>query len=180
VVQKANNGNEVQIGAVGGITGAAFSVLWAEAAGILGNTTITTYQDAGRMRTDTISGEIDAAFGEIQELQEQYEAGDINLLLVGVSDPLDEFPDVAAAGQKGWDVTYGVSRGFNVRSGTPDEAIQFWDSVMQEAIMTDAYQQLEQETLLYLREGYQGPDEWRATMEDEVETYNQVLELYDA
>lgn len=180
VVQKAENGNEVQIGAVGGITGAAFSVLWAEAAGIIDNTSITTYQDAGRMRTDVISGEIDAAFGEIQELQEQYESGDIALLLVGVNEPLDEFPDVATTGEKGWDVTYGVSRGFNVRSGTPDAAIQFWDSVIREAMQSDAYQQLEQETLLYLREGYQGPDEWRATMQDEVEVYNRALDLYDA
>ena len=61
------------IGAVGGVTGAAFAVLLAEAADIIDNTNIVTYQDAGRMTTDTISGEIDAAYGEIQELQSQYD-----------------------------------------------------------------------------------------------------------
>ncbi|MFC6964302.1 Bug family tripartite tricarboxylate transporter substrate binding protein [Halocatena marina] len=175
LVKKAKNGNEVQIGAVGGITGAAFSILWADTAGILNNTSITTYQDAGRMRTDTISGEIDAAFGEIQELKEQHKAGDINLILVGVKDKLKKFSDVPTTSENGWDVTYGVSRGFNVKSGTPDAAIQFWDDVIQKAMQTDSYQQLEQETLLYLREGYQGSDEWRATMEDEVNTYEQVV-----
>lgn len=179
IVEKAEGGNEVQIGAVGGITGAAFSVLWADTAGILDNVNITTYQDAGRMRNDTISGEIDAAFGEIQELQEQYEAGDINLVLVGVEERLDEFPDVPATGEKGWDVTYGVSRGFNVRSGTSDAAKQFWADLIQEAMETDAYQELEQETLLYLRDGYQGTDEWQSTMQEDVETYEQVVDLYN-
>lgn len=179
IVEKANAGNTVQIGAVGGVTGAAFSVLWADAAGILENTNITTYQDAGRMRTDVISSEIDAAFGEIQELQEQYEAGDINLVLVGVEERLDEFPDVPTTVEKGWDVTYGVSRGFNVRSGTPDEARYFWANVVQDAIQTDAYQQLEQDTLLYLRDGFQGPEAWQETLQEEVEIYNNVLELYN-
>lgn len=179
IVEKAEGGNEVQIGAVGGITGAAFSVLWADAAGILDNTNITTYQEAGRMRNDTISGEIDAAFGEIQELQEQYEAGDINLILVGVEEQLDEFPDVPTTVGKGWDVTYGVSRGFNVKSGTPDAAKQYWADLIQEAMETDTYQELEQETLLYLRDGYQGPDEWSETMQDDVETYEQVVDLYN-
>lgn len=179
IVEKANGGNTVNIGAVGGITGAAFSVLWANAAGILDNVSITTYQESGRMRTDVISGEIDAAFGEIQELQEQYEAGDINLVLVGVEERLDEFPDVPTTVEKGWDVTYGVSRGFNVKSGTSDAAKQFWAGLVQEAMQSDSYQQLEQDTLLYLRDGFQGPDAWQQTMNDDVETYNQVTDLYN-
>jgi tripartite-type tricarboxylate transporter receptor subunit TctC len=131
------------------------------------------------MRTDVISGEIDAAFGEIQELQEQYEAGDIALVLVGVEERLDEFPEVPTTVEKGWDVTYGVSRGFNVKSGTPQAAIDFYAQLFEEAMSTDAYQQLEQETLLYLREGYQPPQAWQETMNEELETYNNVLQIYD-
>lgn len=179
IIEKAKSGTDIQIGVVGGITGAAFPVLWAEEAGILSNTNITTYQDAGRQRTDTISGEIDASFGEIQELQEQYDSGDINLVLVGVEEPLEDFPDVPTTGERGWDVFYGIPRGFNVKAGTPDGAIQFWSGVVEEAMQSDSYQQLEQEALLHLREGYQGPDEWKQTIQDSIDTYNQVRELYN-
>jgi len=179
VVEKAQNGDTVNIGAVGGVTGAAFAVLLAEAAGITGNTNIVTYQDAGRMTTDTISGEIDAAYGEIQELQSQYEAGDISLLVVGVEDRLDDFPDVPTTVEKGWDVTYGLSRGFNVKTGTPDDATQFWSDFIRLGMGSDQYQQLEQETLLYFREGYQPPEDFRATMENEVEIYTQVVNALD-
>lgn len=179
IVEKAKSGKTVNIGAVGGITGAAFSVLWANAAGILNNTSITTYQKSGRMRTDVISDEIDAGFGEIQELQEQYKAGDINLVLVGVEDRIDKFPDVPTTVEKGWDVTYGISRGFNVRSGTPDAAKKFWADLVHEAMKSKSYKQLEQQTLLYLRDGFQGPDAWQKTMKGNVDTYKQVTNMYN-
>ncbi|WP_049937482.1 tripartite tricarboxylate transporter substrate-binding protein [Haloplanus natans] len=179
LVEKAEGGDTVNIGAVGGVTGAAFAVLVAEAAGITDNTNIVTYQDAGRMTTDTISGEIDAAYGEIQELQSQYEAGDISLIVVGVEDRLDDFPDVPTTVENGWDVTYGLSRGFNVKAGTPDDATQFWSDFVQLGMGSDQYQQLEQETLLYFREGYQGPDGFRETMANEVSIYQEVVSALD-
>ncbi len=178
MVQAANQGG-IQLGAVGGVTGAAFLVLWAQAAGILDQTQIVSYNDAGRMRTDVISGEIDGAYGEIQELQEQYQAGDIRLLLVGTGQQLDEFPDVTAAGEKGWDVTYGVSRGFVAKSGTPQAAIDYWMNLVKEAMQSDSYQQLEQDTLLYLREGYQPADAYADTIEQTLQTYERALELYN-
>lgn len=178
MIQAANQGG-IQLGAVGGVTGAAFLVLWANAAGILEQTQIVSYNDAGRMRTDVISGEIDGAFGEIQELQEQYQAGDITLLLVGVQEQIDEFPDVTTTGQKGWDVNYGVSRGFVAKSGTPQAAIDYWMNLVREAMQTESYQQLEQETLLYLRQGYQPSSEYMNTLEQDLQTYERVLELYN-
>lgn len=178
MVQAAQQGG-IQLGAVGGVTGAAFLVLWAQAAGILEQTQIVSYNDAGRMRTDVISGEIAGAFGEVQELQEQYQAGDINLLLVGTQEPLDEFPDVTAAGEKGWDATYGVSRGFVAKSGTPQAAIDYWMNLVEEAMQSDSYQQLEQETLLYLREGFMPSDEYANRIEEVLDIYNRVLELYN-
>ncbi|MFB6113242.1 MAG: hypothetical protein ABEJ58_03955 [Halodesulfurarchaeum sp.] len=179
VVEAAKGGEQIQIGVVGGITGAGFAVLWANEAGILENTRMVTYQDAGRQRTEAISGEIDMSFGEIQEINEQYKSGDIALLLVGTRERLDEYPDVPSTGENGWDIYYGLNRGFNVKGGTPQKAIDFWTDVLKMGYESDRYQQLEQETLLYLREGWQGPDEFRESMEGAVEKYKKAVRLYE-
>ncbi|WP_251344304.1 tripartite tricarboxylate transporter substrate-binding protein [Haloplanus halophilus] len=178
LLEKAN-GEGIQLGAVGGVTGAAFLIQFAEAAGILEGTQIVPYQDAGRMRTDIISGEIDGGFGEIQEMQSAYEAGDVTLLLVGTEDPVDDFPDVVAAGERDWSATYGVSRGFNAKAGTPTEALEYWEQLIEEAMESDSYQQLEQETLVYLREGYLPRTEFMDVLEQNVQLFNEMEETYE-
>jgi tripartite-type tricarboxylate transporter receptor subunit TctC len=180
VLDKARDDPPLQIGAVGGGISQVFSLRVAEEAGILDNVQFVTYDDAGQMRNDVISGETDVAIGEIQEIQPQVESGDVKLLLVGVTDDqLDEFPDVVTTGSRGWDVTYGVQRGFVAWDGTPQEAIDFWDKLVRNAIQTESYQRLEQETLLYLREGYLGPEEWKEAMAGQIETLEQSLSLWE-
>lgn len=177
LIQKAKE-DSIQVGVVGGITGAAFVVLWAEGAGILDSVDIVSYDDAGRQRTDTISGEIDASFGEIQELKEQQKSGDIKLLLVGAEDEIDQFPDIPATGEKGWDVTYGVSRGVVAKSGTPSKALNYWKDLWHEAMQSDSYQKIEKESLVNLREGWAPPKEYEQILKKDLERYKHVVEIY--
>lgn len=177
LVQAARNGG-IQLGVTGNVATAVFLRQFAQAAGIVDQTELVSYDDAGQMNTDVISGEIDAAFGEIQELQQQAESGDINLILVGTEESLEDFPDVTAAGEKGWNATWGVSRGINVKSGTSQEAIDFWMNLCNEAYQTDSYQQFEQETLLYLREGWLPSEEWMGVVEENISQFEETLNVF--
>lgn len=177
LVQAARNGG-IELGVTGDITSAVFLAQFVQAAGIVDQTRLVSYDDAGRMNTDVVSGELDAAFGEIQELQQQVKAGDISLLLVGTKESLKEFPNVPTAGEKGWDATWGVSRGINVRSGTPQGAIDFWMNLCHEAYQSDAYQQFEQQTLLYLREGWRPGKKWMAVVEDNIDQFETTLDTF--
>ncbi|MGZ0746223.1 tripartite tricarboxylate transporter substrate-binding protein [Haloparvum sp. AD34] len=178
LLEKAKN-EGIQLGAVGGLLGGAFTIQFAKAAGIWENTQIVTYNDAGRMRTDVISGEIDGAFGEIQEMKSAYQDGEVSLLVVGTEDPVEDFPDVTAAGERGWDATFGTMRGFNAKAGTPTEALDYWSQLVEEAMQTDSYQQLAEETMVDLRPGYLGRQEWMNQMEENLEFYNKMEKLYN-
>jgi putative tricarboxylic transport membrane protein len=175
---KKAKGDGIQLGANGGVTGAAFLIQFAQAAGIMDGIQIVPYQDAGRLRTDVISGELDAALGEIQEIQSAYEAGDASLLLVGTKEPVKGFKDATAAGERDWDAYYGVSRGFNAKAGTPTKALDYWEQLVKEAMQSDSYQKLEQETLLYLRKGFLPRKEFMKILEHNKKLYNDIQEAY--
>lgn len=178
LIEKANN-EGIQIGVVGGALSSVFVLQFIDAAGIIDGTQIVSYSDAGRQRNDAIAGETDAAFGEIQEMKEQYESGDVQLLLVGTEEPLDDFSDVTAAGEKGWDATFGVSRGFVAQQGTPQEAVDFWSKLVENAMQTDPYKQVEQETLLYLREGWLPPEEWKQKLQENIDLFKDSQEVFE-
>lgn len=178
LVEKAKN-EGIQLGSVGGLTGAAFLIQWADAVGVLGNTQIVPYDDAGKMQTDVVSGELDGAFGEIQEINSAYKSGDVSLLLVGTPEPLDAFPDVTAAGERGWDCYYGVSRGFNAKAGTPTEALEYWEQLVKEAMQTDSYQKFEKKNFLHLREGYLPRKEFMKILENNVDFFNKMEKMYE-
>lgn len=98
---KAAKQDRIQLGVAGDVISAVFLVQFIQAAGIVDKIQLIPYGDAGRITIDVITGEIDGAFGEIQELKQQYNTGKIDLLLVGTKEPLDEFPDVPSAGEMG-------------------------------------------------------------------------------
>ena len=180
VIEGAKNDPPLQIGAVGGGLSQVFSLRVIEAAGIIDQTQFVSYQDAGEMRNDVISGNVDVAIGEIQEMLPQVEAGDVALVLAGTTqDQIDRFPDVPTTGDMGWDVTYGVQRGFAAWDGTPQEAVTFWDKLIHAAIQTESYQSLAEETLANLRPGYLGPEEWTQAMQNQVQRIEDALDLWD-
>lgn len=167
--------NTVQMGVTGGVASAIFIYQVATAAGIWDKTELVSYDDAGKMTNDVVSGEIHAGFGEIQEIKEQLDSGDLNALVVGTEERLDEFPDVPTTVELGWeDATWGVTRGFNVKAGTPDAAIKYWMDLFKEAYESDQYQQLAEETMVDLRQGWQPAEEWMNHLRSERELFAEV------
>jgi tripartite-type tricarboxylate transporter receptor subunit TctC len=180
VVEGAKNDPPLQIGAVGGGLSQVFSLRVIEAADIIEESQFVSYQDAGEMRNDVISGNVDVAIGEIQEMLPQVEEGDVELVLAGTEqDQIERFPDVPTTGDMGWDVTYGVMRGFVAQEGTPEEAITFWDKLIHAAMQTESYQSLATETLANLRPGYLGSEEWTEAMKAQIERIENALDLWE-
>lgn len=178
LVEKANN-EGVQLGLVGGALSAVFLLQFAEGAGILDNVQIVTYSDDGRLQSDVVSGEIDAAQGEIQEIGPQIESGEVEPLFVGTKEPVEEYPDVTASGEKGWGALYAVTRGFVALDGTPQEALDFWTKVVKNAIQTESYKSYEQDSLLYLRDGFLPQQEYMDFLQQSIEQLEEAKELYE-
>lgn len=180
LINRMESGEETLIGVVGAPESAVFALQWTSALGLLDGYTLVTYNDAGRMGSDVISGEIHAGIGEIQELNEQYEAGGVSLILVGVEEPLDDFPDVPTVAEIGApDATFGVRRGVVLPNGVSQERVDYLHDLYREAMESESYQQLAQKTLVTLRQGYLPPDEYEAAIRDLIDTYERAIELVD-
>lgn len=165
----------VQMGVVGGVASAVFIYQVTTAAEIWDNTELVSYDDAGQMRNDVISGEIDAGFGEVHEFKEQLEGGDLNGLVIGKEGRVDEYSDVPTTVEMGWeDTTWGVTRGINAKAGTPDAAKEYWTNLWEEAMQSDSYQELAEETMVDLRPGFLPADEWMEQLENERSLFVEV------
>jgi tripartite-type tricarboxylate transporter receptor subunit TctC len=172
--------NEFLFGITGGLDSAVFPVEFAQAAGILDNMELVAYDDAGQMENDVITSEIDVAFGELVEVAPLVDEGEMRLLFAGLDQPVRDFEDVPTIESTGYDASFGVQRALVVQDGTPQEAIDFWAEIVEEAMSTDSYQEFETANYLDLREGYLPGPEHIDNLADMVDLFEQTMEVYQA
>ncbi|XVH33350.1 Bug family tripartite tricarboxylate transporter substrate binding protein (plasmid) [Haloferacaceae archaeon DSL9] len=165
----------VQFGITGGIDSAVFPIEFGQASGIMDNLEIIAYDDAGQQNSDVITGEIDVAYGELVEIRELEADGEVSLLFAGIDEEVADYEDVPTVESTGWDAQFGVQRALVARADTPDEAIIFWDELIQEAMATDSYQTFESENYLNIREGYLPGDEHMANLEEYVPLFEDAM-----
>ncbi|WP_228546246.1 tripartite tricarboxylate transporter substrate-binding protein [Halegenticoccus tardaugens] len=168
----------IQFGITGGLDSAAFPVEFGQAAGILDNMEIVSYDDAGQMESDVITGEIDVAYGELVEIRELESEGEVKLLFAGLDKPIEDFEDVPTAKETGWDAQFGVQRALVAKAGTPDEAVSFWTNVVQEAMATDSYKKFESENYLDIRDGFLPGDEHMENVKEQVGLFKTAMEEF--
>lgn len=178
VVDAGKNGR-VTFGISGGLDSAVFPINFAQEAGFLDNLEIVAYDDAGRMENDVITGEIDVAYGELVELESLVEEGDVKLLFAGIDKEVEGYEDVPNVEDTGWDAQFGTQRALVVQDGTPQEAIDFWSGLVEEAMETDAYKEFESANYLDIREGYLPGPEHMENLADMVDLFETTLEAYD-
>lgn len=170
-------GEGVTIGGVGDVgIDPVFTLRWAQLAGVEDGVEYVSYDDAGEVVADVVTGRIDAGHGELQEFLSQLEAGDVQLLVGGLEERTDEYPDVPTTVEKGWDLTLGNFRGMLLKAGTPDDRVERLANLIRDAMETDSYQQFEEESMLHLRESYLPPDEYASFFEENIEVYSDILE----
>lgn len=169
----------ISFGISGGLDSAAFPVQFAQEAEFLDNLEIVAYDDAGRMENDVITGEIDCAYGELVELESLVKEGEIELLYVGYDGEVEGYEDVPNVEDTGWDAQFGTQRGLVVLNDTPQEAVDFWANLVQDALETDAYQEFESANYLDIREGYLSGPEYMNALEEMITLFEETLSAYD-
>ncbi|MGI6574770.1 MAG: tripartite tricarboxylate transporter substrate binding protein [bacterium] len=168
---KANPG-EITIG-VSGIGG--MSHLTAEnfrlAAGI--DLKMVSFEGAAESRTALAGRHIDAVSAQLGEVKSFVDSGDMRMLAIADSQRHPAFPDVPTFYEEGLDFELNQWRAIWAPKGTPRPIIEKLAAAFKEAMESEKFNQLLEETLsqnLYL-----GPDDLRTALEDQDEVLKNLV-----
>lgn len=132
--------------------------------------------DAGaETKAAILGGHIHGAVEEIAETLPLLEAGKLKSLAVIMDKRHPALPNVPCTVELGIDYTYGLMRAWGVRKGTPPERVKFLHDVIRKALDHPSYKKFVQDTHLYARPGYLGPEETKKYWEDMVKFYSFML-----
>lgn len=87
---------------------------------------------------------------------------------------IDELKDTPSTVEKGFDVTIGSWRGFVVKKDTPQEVKDYLVEQMKKAAETEEYQKFNAESLTNIRDGFLGPEDFKAAMQEDYEIFDKV------
>jgi putative tricarboxylic transport membrane protein len=170
-----NNPGGISIGGTGALGFDDIVVsMWEKEAGVDFN--YVPYEDAGQMHAALLGGHIDAMFEEFGPTIGLIQEGRITVVLAFNEDKLEEFPDVAVSGEKGWEVYEGQARGILAPAGTPDDVVKKLEEVFKNAIEQEEYKTYEKDSYLHLRDGWLGSEDFKAYLENSIEMYKEVVE----
>lgn len=131
---------------------------WAKAAGV--EFRVVPFGSGGEMVTALRSGAIDATLANVSEALNQIEDGELRAIAVLADDPVEDLPDVPTAKEKGHDVSVYTTRGYFVKSGTPDEIVQKLSDALVEAMHSDRFKQYLTNSGLDPESSVAGTDVW--------------------
>lgn len=103
------------------------------------------------------------------------EAGRLRPLVVFSEERLPVLPDVPTAREVGIDVTLGRWRGFALKQGDDKAHAGALFNIFQKAAQDPRYKSVEEKNGLQYRSVLLGPDEFKAFLDSEIETYRAVL-----
>ena len=96
-------------------------------------------------------------------------------LIVFSEKRIERFPDVPTARELGYDITLGRWRGLSLKKGTPSEIINYLADVFKKSTEAPTYKAVAHVSLVDLRPGWKGPEEYGRFWEEEYARYGQVL-----
>ncbi len=109
------------------------------------------YNSAGEMHADLLGGRLHGMYDEMGSVLAMVEGGKIEPLLVINEGRIDQFPDVPAAGELGYEVAPSNWRGLAAHADTPKEIVQELSDALMTASNDEAYRAYESERLLDLK-----------------------------
>ena len=150
--------------------------LFQEAAKI--KATWVPYQGGGPALTAVAGGHVDVTATNPGNVKPFIASGKVRVLAVSSAQRLEDFPDVPTYKERGWDVVRYQWRGMMTKAGTPRPVVERLVAAIQKAQQTAEWKTyLRQVTQL---DGFQGPDEFRAQLVQdmqEMETVKKKLGL---
>jgi tripartite-type tricarboxylate transporter receptor subunit TctC len=147
--------------------------LWAQKMGI--EVDYIPYDKAPETHAAVLGGHLEVLHEEPGVILSLIEAGKLKPVLIFAEERLERFPDVPTAKEKGADVTMGRWRGLAVKKGTPQEIIDYLASVMYEASQDPAYTKVAAASLLDIRPGWKGPEEFGKFWDEQYENYYNIF-----
>lgn len=95
---------------------------------------VITHDGGGELLISVLNGTVAVAIGEVQELSQQIEAGEIRLLASYTDERLPNFPDVATAKEQGIDLVVTKFRGVAGPRGLPQDIKDLWATGIQKVL----------------------------------------------
>lgn len=109
------------------------------------------YNSAGEMHADLLGGRLHGMYDEMGSVMAMVEGGKIAPLIVINETPIENFPDVPAAGELGYAVAPSNWRGLAAHADTPPETVQELSDALMAASKDEGYAAYERERLLDLK-----------------------------
>jgi putative tricarboxylic transport membrane protein len=149
-------------------------MLFAKKAGI--KVKYIPFDAAPETHAAVLGGHIDVLHEEPGVIMSLIEAKKLRPLVIFTEKRVDKFPDVPTGRELGYDITMGRWRGLCVKKGTPQEIINYLAAVFKKAANNDSYKAIAHASLLDLREGWKGPEEYGKFWDEEYVRYREIFE----
>ncbi len=149
-------------------------MLFAKKAGI--KVKYIPFDAAPETHAAVLGGHIDVLHEEPGVIMSLIEAKKLRPLVVFTEKRVDKFPDVPTGRELGYDITMGRWRGLCVKKGTPQEIINYLADVFKKAANNDSYKAIAHASLLDLREGWKGPEEYGKFWDEEYVRYREIFD----
>jgi putative tricarboxylic transport membrane protein len=140
-------------------------MLFAKKAGI--KVKYIPFDAAPETHAAVLGGHIDVLHEEPGVIMSLIEAKKLRPLVIFTEKRVEKFPDVPTGRELGYDITMGRWRGLCVKKGTPQEIINYLAAVFKKAANHSSYKAIAHASLLDLREGWKGPEEYGKFWDEE-------------
>ena len=149
-------------------------MLFAKKAGI--KVKYIPFDAAPETHAAVLGGHIDVLHEEPGVIMSLIEAKKLRPLVIFTEKRVEKFPDVPTGRELGYDITMGRWRGLCVKKGTPQEIINYLADAFKKAANHSSYKAIAHASLLDLREGWKGPEEYGKFWDEEYVNYKEIFE----
>jgi tripartite-type tricarboxylate transporter receptor subunit TctC len=137
--------------------------------------TFMPFDSGAEIKAAILGGHIHGALEELAETLPLAKAGKLKALCVIMEKRHPAIPEVPCSAELGVDYTHGLMRAWAVKKGTPPEREKYLHDSIKKALDTPVYKKFVEDSHLYARPGYLGPEETRKFWEDQVKFFSQML-----
>lgn len=149
-------------------------MLFAKKAGI--KVKYIPFDAAPETHAAVLGGHIDLLHEEPGVIMSLIEAKKLRPLIIFTEKRVEKFSDVPTGRELGYDITMGRWRGLCVKKGTPPEIVNYLADVFKKAANHSSYKAIAHASLLDLREGWKGPQEYGKFWDEEYANYKEIFE----
>lgn len=137
--------------------------------------TFVPFDSGAEIKAAILGGHIHGALEELAETLPLVKGGKLRALAVLMEKRHPAVPDVPSTRELGIDYTHGLMRAWAVKKGTPPDRIKYLHDVIKKSLDTPVYKKFVEDSHLYARPGYLGPEDTRKFWEEQVQFFAQML-----